>query len=86
MGVNIFFSDVSSTAFINFGHKSFNNKTIDLTENNIKFVMADWVQELENDAKFCQAQNECGENIQILLKGNPVYCDCNMQVNLILLF
>lgn len=74
-------SDISPTAFINFGHKSFENKTVNLVDNQMSFVMADWVQELENEAKFCEVQNQCGVEVKVLLKGNPIYCDCNMQVN-----
>ena len=73
-------SDISPTAFINFGHKTFQNKTVNLANNQLAFVMADWVQEIENEAKFCQVQSECGEEVKILMANNPIYCDCNMQV------
>lgn len=76
---NNMISDISPTAFINFGHKSFENKTVNLVDNQMSFVMADWVQELENEAKFCEVQNQCGVEVKVLLKGNPIYCDCNMQ-------
>ena len=76
-------SDISPTAFINFGHKTFQNKTINLANNQLAFVMADWVQEIENEAKFCQVQSECGEEVKILMAENPIYCDCNMQVILL---
>ena len=76
-------SDISPTAFINFGHKTFQNKTINLANNQLAFVMADWVQEIENEAKFCQVQSECGEEVKIQMAENPIYCDCNMQVILL---
>jgi len=72
-------SDIATTAFVNFGHKSRNDKIINLTNNKFSVILADWIKELENESKFCHVNDECSDNISLLLENNPLYCDCNMQ-------
>ena len=38
------FSDIATTAFVNFGHKSQNDKIINLTNNKFSVVLADWIK------------------------------------------
>ena len=59
----------------------FNQRAIVINNNSKK-------KELENEGKYCQNNNECNEEIQIFLNGNPIYCDCNLQVkqNMLLIY
>ena len=80
---NTVFSDIRPRAFLNVGVEirggEMAPKVIDLRNNGINIVLADWVDSLGGDRNFCST-HVCPEPFQLLLKSNPIYCDCNMQV------
>lgn len=75
-------SDIRPRAFLNVGVEirggEMAPKVIDLRNNGINIVLADWVDSLGGDRNFCST-HVCPEPFQLLLKSNPIYCDCNMQ-------
>lgn len=75
--------EIRSNAFFGVGLEvrggSMAPKIIDLRNNLISIVLADWVESFGQTAPGCEATYSCNAPFRMLLKSNPIYCDCNMQ-------
>jgi len=75
-------NEILPKAFFNMGVEirggELARKIVDLRNNQIAIVLADWVSNLTGDKTFCETHS-CPEPFELLLKSNPIYCDCNMQ-------
>ena len=59
-------------------------KIIDLRNNQLSIILRDWLDAFRGDKADCEKTFSCPEAFKVLLRSNPIYCDCNMQVKALL--
>ena len=59
-------------------------KIIDLRNNQLSIILRDWLDAFRGDKADCEKTFSCPEAFKVLLRSNPIYCDCNMQVTALL--
>jgi len=76
-------NEVRSKAFSNVGTQIRGGevapKIIDLRNNQLSIILKDWLDAFRGDKADCEKTFSCPEAFKVLLRSNPIYCDCNMQ-------